>query len=253
MKRIESTQNDAVKRWKKLLQRKHRYAARQFLVEGVHLVEEAARAGVIEQLIVVEGTQLPKAAGEVNALTYEITAAVAKEIQETETTQGIFAVCSMQFGEDVPSDVERVLLIDAVQDPGNVGTMIRTANAAGVDTVVLGKGSVDPYNAKTVRATQGAIFHTRIVQTELSEAMLELRNCNIPIYGTAIQDAVPYNTIQVRQSFALIMGNEGSGVNPSLLQQTDENVSIPIFGEAESLNVAVATGILLYDWRMRSE
>ena len=140
-----------------------------------------------------------------------------------------------------------MLLIDAVQDPGNIGTMIRTADAVGLDAVILGKGCADIYNPKTLRAAQGSHFHIPVVREELTECVDFLQDQGVPVFGTALdEDAVPYSDIHHTGAFAIIMGNEGSGIQPQLLAMTDQNIIIPILGQAESLNVAVATGIVLY-------
>lgn len=178
----------------------------------------------------------------------EVTSVVAKEFAETETSQGVFAICRQPaLEEEVKASWRKVLLIDAVQDPGNIGTMIRTADAAGLDAVILGKGCADVYNPKTLRAAQGSHFHIPVVREELTECVDFLQDQGVPVFGTALdEDAVPYSDIQHTGAFAIIMGNEGSGIQPQLLAMTDQNIIIPIFGQAESLNVAVATGIVLY-------
>ncbi|KPD01469.1 putative TrmH family tRNA/rRNA methyltransferase [Geobacillus sp. BCO2] len=142
--------------------------------------------------------------------------------------------------------MKTALLIDAVQDPGNLGTMIRTADAAGIDAVILGEGCADLYNAKVVRATQGSLFHLPVVNGDLAQWIARFKEQGIPVYGTALEKAVDYRTVPLSSSFALLVGNEGSGIRPELLGLTTENVYIPIYGQAESLNVAVAAGILLY-------
>lgn len=142
----------------------------------------------------------------------------------------------------------KLLLVDAVQDPGNIGTMIRTADAAGIDAVVLGKGSADAYNPKTLRSAQGSHFHIPIIRGDLADWIEDLQDREVKVYGTALQEAVVYTEVETSGSFALIVGNEGSGIHPQLLAKTDQNVIIPILGQAESLNVAVATGILLYQF-----
>lgn len=249
MKRIESTQNALVKYWKKLATtRKERDRSGEYIVEGFHLVEEALKyKELVKTLIVREGLDLPLLWNTDDVDIVEVTANVVKEFSETENSQGVFAVCKqVQYEENEMSGWRKLLLVDAVQDPGNIGTMIRTADAAGIDVVVLGKGSADPFNSKTLRSAQGSHFHIPVVRGDLEEWVDRLVEGGVPVYGTALEDAVAYTVIEGGKDFALIVGNEGSGITPQLLQQTDENVMIPILGQAESLNVAVATGILLY-------
>lgn len=249
MKRIESLQNSLVKHWKKLgTTRKERDKFSEFLVEGFHLTEESLKKKeLVKGLIVREGVDIPDAWDIENVPLYSVTAAVAKEISETEHSQGIFAHCAQpEFTEEDQQNWKRLLLIDAVQDPGNIGTMIRTASAAGIDAVVLGKGCADPFNPKTVRSAQGSHFQIPVVRGELGEWVPQLQNAGIPVFGTALQRAIPVHEAQTKEQFALIVGNEGSGVAPELLQLTEQNLMVPLYGSAESLNVAVATGILLY-------
>ncbi|WP_397539560.1 TrmH family RNA methyltransferase [Rummeliibacillus pycnus] len=249
MKRIESPQNSLVKYWKKLATtRKERDRSGEFLIEGFHLVEEAIKnKSEILNLIVREDVDIPASWNIDDIFVVEVTAQVANEFAETEHSQGIFA----QVKQPTVSDEEqnkwaKLLLVDAVQDPGNVGTMIRTADAAGIDAVILGKGSADPFNPKTVRSTQGSIFHIPVVRGDLSDWIDSLKEKGVRVYGTALENAVLYNQVKKEGKFALVMGNEGSGIDAQLLAKTDANVIIPIMGKAESLNVAVATGIVLY-------
>lgn len=249
MKRIESTQNALVKHWKKLLtQRKEREKTGEYIVEGFHLVEEALKhKEQITQIIVRDGVDLPLLWDIDDVVLVEVNDAVAKEIAETENSQGVFAHCTQrEVTEDEKYEWRKVLLVDAVQDPGNIGTMIRTADAAGIDAVVLGKGCVDAFNPKTLRSAQGSHFHIPVVRGDLMEWIENLQQDGVHVYGTSLENAVSYKNIEPSDSFALLLGNEGSGISPQLLAKTDQNIIIPLLGGAESLNVAVAAGILLY-------
>lgn len=249
MKRIESIQNSFVKHWKKLvLNRKDRDKTQEFIVEGFHLVEDALKAkGSLLTIIKREDVQLPATWDLEDVSIIEVTKQVAKELAETEQSQGVFAHCKQQHIEEEQFDRWKTFLwIDAVQDPGNVGTMIRTADAAGVDAVVIGKGSADPYSPKTVRSAQGSHFHIPIVKGDLLEWAERAKRQRIQMIGTSLDESVLFKDVEPTERFALIMGNEGNGMNADLLKRTDVNVLIPIHGQAESLNVAVATGILLY-------
>ncbi|ACJ32922.1 SpoU family rRNA methylase [Anoxybacillus flavithermus WK1] len=244
VKRIESPKNERVKQWKRLLTKKEREKTGLFLVEGFHLVEEALKSNIVELLIVSETKTIPTSWKVDHIPMVIVTEAVIGELSDTETPQGIVAVCRhLQWNV---ADVQTALFIDAVQDPGNVGTIIRTADAAGIDAVVVGEGSVDIYNAKVIRATQGSLFHFPVIKGDIGQWIAHFQNRHIPIYGTSLQNGVDYRSVSPSSSFALIVGNEGSGVNDKWLQQTTANLYVPIYGQAESLNVAVATGILLY-------
>ncbi|MEK3933957.1 RNA methyltransferase [Sporosarcina sp. FSL W7-1349] len=249
MKRIESTQNSLVKYWKKLVTtRKERDKSGEFLVEGFHLAEEALRKeGTVLHLIVREDVELP-ASWDVNQIQLiEITKAVANEIAETEQSQGVYAHCRQpEVRMDEKDAWDKFLFVDAVQDPGNIGTILRTADAAGIDAVILGKGAADPYNPKTVRSAQGSHFHIPIIREDLHDWISYAKNRGIPVIGTGLENANEHYQLGALPAFCLLVGNEGSGVNPEFLKEADEIVKIPLYGQAESLNVAVATGILLY-------
>ncbi|MCP3762515.1 RNA methyltransferase [Domibacillus sp. A3M-37] len=248
MNYIQSANNTHIKQLNKLWTKKERDKTGLYLLEGFHLVEEALRhKEYIEELLLSEEA-VPPASWNVDDLNVTmISADVAKKLSDTENGQGVFALCRKQETVDLP-DGTTFLLLDAVQDPGNIGTMIRTADAAGLDAVLLGHGSGDLYNPKVLRSAQGSHFHLPVMSMDLMDAIVELNSRNVPVYGTALEGAVDYRETNPGP-FALIVGNEGSGVRQELLGITTKNVYIPIYGQSESLNVAVAAGILLYHFR----
>jgi TrmH family RNA methyltransferase len=249
LKFIESVNNPKVKQWRKLLTKKERDKSESFIVEGFHLVEEALKQGEqILEIIVSDQVGLPPRWDVSSTPVTLVTEEISKLLTETETPQGIYAICRVpsKNSEILAEEGKTFLLIDAAQDPGNLGTMIRTADAAGIDAVIVGHGSVDIYNSKVLRSAQGSHFHLPIIRDNLHEWIKKLTEKNIPVYGTALEGASAYTDISSRESFALIVGNEGNGVAKDLLLSTTANLYIPIFGKSESLNVAVATGILLY-------
>lgn len=246
MNYIHSAQNSKVKQWKKLLTKKERDKTGTFLVEGFHLVEEALKAEQIIEIIISEETELPPSLDFGSTSVTVVTDEIIKELSDTETPQGIIALCEQKKANTKEVGGTQLLLVDAVQDPGNLGTMIRTADAAGLDAVIVGHGSVDMYNPKVLRSAQGSHFHLPVLRGNLSEWILELKERGIPIFGTSLENGQPYTETEKTNAFALLVGNEGSGVSKELLAQTTRNLYIPLFGKSESLNVAVATGILLY-------
>lgn len=247
---LHSLQNPHVKAWKKLSTKKGRDQSGLFLIEGFHLLDEALKSEAeVQEIIVREGTELPAHFYNDRVEITTVTDEIAQAIAETEHTQGVFAVCKQETKDFSSLQVHRILLIDSVQDPGNIGTMIRTADAAGMDAVILGKGSADPYNAKVLRSAQGSHFHLPIIKMDLQPVINEMKNRDIAVYGTSLEGGRPYTEIRSGAPFALIMGNEGSGVKQEWLEQTEQNLFIPLFGKSESLNVAVATGVLLYHLR----
>lgn len=243
---IESVKNSQVKQWKKLHTKKEREKSNQFLIEGTHLVEEALKFNcVIHDLIISKEFIIPSTWNidnlDITIVSIEVMAAIC----DTETPQGIAAICEKLSG-DKGLQYNKLLLLDAIQDPGNLGTMIRTADAAGMDAIIIGSGSVDVYNSKVIRSTQGSLFHLPILQENLHDWIPLLQEREIPIYGTSLQNGIDYKQVNPSKKFALVVGNEGSGVDETLLAKTNQNLYIPIYGQSESLNVAIATGILLY-------
>ncbi|KUP06798.1 RNA methyltransferase [Bacillus coahuilensis m2-6] len=242
---IESPKNPRVKQWKKLLTKKERTKTNTFMIEGFHLIEEALKVdGVVEELLVVEDITLPKS-WDVNVPMTLLKRGIEKELTDTEQPQGVFAICR-QLNQNVELEGTAYLLLDGVQDPGNIGTMIRTADAAGFDGVIMGEGTVDPYNPKVLRSAQGSHFHLPIVNKNLVEVVQELHDNGFDVFGTSLQNGVDYRDVLFPAKFALIMGNEGNGMQETLLHATTKNLYIPIFGKSESLNVAVAAGVLMY-------
>lgn len=248
MKHIESIKNNKVKQWKKLQKKKEREQSGTFIIEGFHLVEEALKVdNLVEEIIISEDRTIPKE-WDLNhvELIYAVPN-VLKEISETETPQGVVAICRMpeENNRQIQPN-QKILLLDNVQDPGNVGTMIRTADAAGMDMVILGDGCADLYSSKVIRSTQGSIFHLPIARGNLKNYIDHCKELQTPVYGTSLQNGVPYQEVQPSDTFALILGNEGKGMAQEHLDMTDQNLYIPIHGQSESLNVGVAAGILMY-------
>jgi len=245
---ITSTQNNQVKYWAKLKQRKYREKNNEFLIEGFHLVEEAYNSGwEIEVLIYKQSVQslLPNWSAEVYSIAVDDK--VFQSISQTVQPQGLAAIVKMKEWNKISDDY--TVLVDSIQDPGNLGTIIRTADAAGFTKVVLGNGTVDMYNDKVIRASQGSIFHIPVVSKDLREEITILQSKNILVLASALEHAISYESVQVTGKSALIVGNEGSGIKKELLEVADKIVKIPIYGKAESLNVSVAAGILMYYMR----
>jgi RNA methyltransferase, TrmH family len=254
LKHIQSVNNLQVKQWKKLLTKKERDKTSLFLVEGFHLVEEAVKQGEqVLEIIVSEQVGLPARWDSGSTPVTMVTEEISNSLSETETPQGIYAVCRYSNMDETLADAKTFLLIDAVQDPGNLGTMIRTADAAGIDAVVVGRGSVDIFNSKVLRSAQGSHFHLPLIRGDLNDWIQKLTDKNIPVYGTALENASVYTETTPTDNFALIVGNEGNGVSKDILSNTTANLYIPIYGKSESLNVAVATGVLLYYFKMGSK
>ncbi|MCT2535063.1 RNA methyltransferase [Aquibacillus koreensis] len=241
---ITSVQNNKVKEWNKLKKRKEREKRNVFFIEGMHLVQEALHSKWnLQEVIIQDGIELPEWLQQ-HTVTY-VSDHVFKTISDTKAPQGIAAVVEMKPAI-LDKSLHKLVLLDAVQDPGNLGTIIRTADAAGFDGVILGEGTVDLYNEKVIRATQGSLFHLPIIQSNLLKEINELQKNDVQVWAATLEGAESYQQLPVPEKVALVVGNEGAGIDATIVQQADKKVHIPIFGQAESLNVSVATGILLY-------
>lgn len=254
MEKITSVNNQQVKKWKKLHTSKERNKTQSYLIEGFHLVEEALnfKNERIHHIIIDENyldsedfIRLFQSFNPSKIIL--ITPEIAERISFTQANQGVFAEMAIEQ-LPFPEKIERpFLLLDAVQDPGNVGTLIRTADAAGFQGVLLGKGTVDLYNDKTLRSAQGSHFHIEVYKDDLEGFIAKMKQIGIPIIGTALDsNAMSYKDMQVESPFSLVVGNEGAGVSAEILNLVDETVYIPMKGRAESLNVAIAASIIMF-------
>lgn len=249
MEIITSTKNQWVKTVKALYKRKGRKESGCFILEGWHLLEEALKAEAkIEQIFVLESQQ--ERLQEVEGIpVYCVTESVLKAMSSAEKPQGVLAIARQWEYPELTLEGAWVFL-DRVQDPGNVGTIIRTADAAGYQGVVLGEGCVDLYNDKVLRSMQGSQYHIPVYEKSLTEIISQFKAQSGKVYGTKLdRNAQDYRKVHPKGNYAILMGNEGKGVAKELLDQTDQNVFIPMRGQAESLNVAIATAILLFAWQ----
>ncbi len=235
---IESVNNERVKYWAKLQNKKYQDAEEKFIIEGEHLVEEAQKSGNLLEAIILKG----------NDFDYEnktfVTEDVMKKITSLTNVPKIIGISS----KITPKNIEgTVLLLDRVSNPGNMGTIIRSAVAFGIQTIVLSEGCVSIYNPKVVRATEGLLFHINIVERDLKDAILELKNRDYKIYSTNVEHGRPLKNTKFGEKTAIIMGSEGSGVDAEIENLSDELLYIPMSETCESLNVGVATSIILYE------
>ncbi len=256
---ISSAANPRVKEWAKLLDRKYREREGKFLLEGVHLVKEALDAGwSLEAVAFDEGSEVAvqfasymEDGGQGGPAWVPVSPEVIAKCSGTETPQPIFAVALKRPPKrDALFADSRALVavLDGVQDPGNVGTIVRSAAACGATAVVLGKGTADLYNPKTIRATMGALFHVPVLEANLSELLPEARNHGASIAGTSLQSSRSCYDYDFRgRGVWLVFGNEGSGMSAGVSELVDDNLIIPMPGRAESLNVAMAATVLLFE------
>ena len=243
--KIESTQNQSYKTMMKLKQRRYRMKMKQFIVEGYHLVEEAMKSDVIVQLIIREDANLTREHQQYSSLL--LADELFNALATTPTPQPIMAVC--QMSEKEITKQTRLLLCDAVQDPGNMGTLMRSAVAFGFDGVILGEGCCDVYNEKVLRSTQGAIFKIPIVQSNLMHEVEKLQMSGVSVFGTSVTRALALDNVVACEQMAFILGNEGSGVQQALLETTNQNIYIEMNENVESLNVSIAGSIIMHQFR----
>ena len=236
---ITSLENQKVKDVVKLKNKKYRDFTNTFVVETEHLVEEAKKAGIIKDLFLVEDEFVD------NNDTYFVTNEVMKKMSSMESPSNALAVCYKSDSKDIVGD--KILLLDGVQDPGNLGTIIRSSVAFGVTTIVLSLDTVDLYNPKVIRATEGMFCHINIITMDLEKAINMIKSKGIKVYGTNVVDGVDVSTIIDKNKYALIVGNEGNGVKQNIQDLCDLNLYIPMKEDVESLNVGVACSILLYE------
>lgn len=250
---IESKGNNLFKETKKLKERKNRIKSGKYIIEGFRLVQEAFKAGIdVDYLIVTSDgkEKLDSYLGEYlneKSNIYEMTDTLFKELISTEQPQGIVAVINMN---EKPLDLNGsfYLLCDKVQDPGNLGTIIRTAHAVGVQGIILTKGTVDIYNEKTIRSTMGSIFYVPIHYDDENFTLVkQLKSEGFKTVVTSLDTDKNFFEEDIRGKVLLTVGNEGNGVSDEVYKLADIKVKIPMPGNAESLNVAIATSVIMYE------
>ena len=238
---ITSLDNEKVKYYCKLQKKKYRDINNEFIVEGEHLVLEAFKTGVLKEVLLEEGEVLP-----IDVEQIEVTKEILKKISTLTSPPKMIGLCEKKIETTIG---KRILVIDEIQDPGNLGTIIRSAVAFNIDTIVIGDNTVDVYSPKVIRSTQGMLFHVPIVFYSIDKLIPILKKLKIPVLATNVKygEEVKNLTRNEKQAFALIVGNEGNGVNPKYLELSDKFIYIPMNDVVESLNVAIATSIILYE------
>ena len=238
---ITSVDNKKVKRYVSLKTSKGRKEEGLFLVEGTHMCYEANKKGLLVDLIVLENTEISFSyAGEI---TY-VTENVLKKVSSLSNPTNVIGVCKILDNKEIIGN--HILILDDVQDPGNIGTIIRSSLAFNIDTIILSSNSCDIYNDKVLRSTQGMVFNMNIIYGDLLDIISNLHDNGYLILGTNVNDGVDVRNIKTNK-YALVMGNEGQGVKEEIQSLCDKNLYIKMNSECESLNVGVATSILLYE------
>ncbi len=243
----------------KLKTKKGRKTQKRFLIEGMRLCEEMANSNWEAESVLFTssfqnssgGKKLLQKFERKNAKPIPVKPEKIKKLSETVTPQGIIAVAKIKkfsLNELWSEGSNIILALDAIRDPGNVGTLIRTVDAFGIDGVLLSSDTVELYNPKVVRSTMGSIFHLPIFdEVDLEKTIPQLKKRNFKIYGTDAKEGKDPDKVDFSKKICLLIGSEAEGLNENLLKLSDEIIRIPIFGRAESLNVSIAGGILLYE------
>ena len=255
---ITAKDNDKVKYTKSLLKSKNRNKESKFIIEGYRILTLAIECNAkIDYVFInedferkteyVEFLEILKSK---NINTYKTTNKIFNELVDTESTQGILAVVKFNqrtIQENLKDEHRFVVILDRIQDPGNMGTIIRTADAAGVDAIIALKGCVDIYNPKVIRSTMGSIFDMNIIHATQEEAVRLLKLKNFDIVSSYLDTDNYYDKVEYNYKTALVIGNEAYGINDELVSKSDVLVKIPIYGKAESLNAAISSAILMYE------
>ena len=256
MQTITSKDNELIKHIRKLKDKKYRDESNEYVVEGVKLVEEAVKENAkIKQIIVCEDT----------TRTYEIPTNIMLEIAKYEcisvsdkifniitqvtNPQGIMAIIEKNAQNakiDYTQDI--IVVLDDVQDPGNLGTILRTVDSIGLNQIIVSKGTADAFNSKVVRSTMGAIFRIKIIEVEnLAQAIKEMRKHHFKLMVTSLQTKNSIYDIDFYKKI-IVIGNEANGVSKEIQDMADEKAKIPMLGRTESLNASVAAGVVMYEY-----
>lgn len=245
MNYITSKENSFFKSLKKLSVKKYRDEKKLFLVEGTKLIEFVDK---IEFIIVKESKCNNFSEYINNDNCFIFNDLLFDDISSQNNSQGIILVLKY-IDKNINVNTDEIVILDNIQDPGNLGTLIRLIDAVGIKDVILTKGSCDIYNEKVVRSTMGSLFNVNIQYFSLNELSELLKKNNFNILSTALaNDSIPYDKMTIKGKNAIIFGNEGHGVSKELLEITNEKLIIPIYGKAESLNVGIAAGVFLYKY-----
>ena len=256
MQVITSKDNEFVKHVKKLKEKKYRDQSQEFIIEGIKLVKEAIEEKAnIKQIIICDNCEdsgiIPK------DLMYEIakyncvyvTENILKTMSDVNAPQGIMAIIERNNNENnIDYNKDIIVVLDDIQDPGNLGTILRTVDSIGLNQILVSKGTADCYNPKVVRSTMGAIFRIKIIEcADLEQTLKEIQKNNFKLVVSSLQTNNSLYDINFNKK-VIIIGNEAKGVEPQIQKMADEKIKIPMLGKTESLNASVATGIILYEY-----
>lgn len=224
--------------------------AKRFIVEGYHLVNEASKTNLLEAIISTDEKELKKIN---NVKRYLVNDAIINKIATTKNPQNILGIVKMldhnitNLLPIIKGNKTKLIMLDDVNDPGNLGTIIRTAAGLGYDGIIMSPNTVDLYNEKVIRSTQGVMFKIPIIKANLQEVIKLLKKEKVFCIGTALTNAKDVKHITKKDKFAICLGNEAKGISKEVLDNMDENVKIAMNNDVESLNVSIAAGIIMYE------
>jgi TrmH family RNA methyltransferase len=256
MQVISSKDNELIKHIKKLKDKKYRNESNEYIIEGIKLIEEAVREGAnIKKIIICESTtktyEMPTNIT-LEIARYEciyVTEKVFNSITQVTNPQGIMAIVekqSVQKEIDFTQDI--IVILDDVQDPGNLGTILRTVDSIGLNQIIVSQGTADSFNPKVVRSTMGAIFRINIIESEnMIETIKTIKKHHYKLMVTSLQTDNSIYDIRFNKKI-IVIGNEANGVSKEIQELADEKAKIPMLGKTESLNASVATGVVLYEY-----
>ena len=259
MQIITSKDNEIIKNIRKLKEKKYRDANNEYLIEGIKLIKEAVEEKAKIKLIVVCEESIED--GDIDQkLLYEIAKydciyvnkKVFSILTDVQNPQGILAVIEKKNNEENINYKEDIIVVlDGIQDPGNLGTILRTIDSVGLSQVIVSKETADSYNPKVVRSTMGAIFRVNVIESEdLLKTLKNLKKHKYKIMATSLENNNSIYDVEYNKK-VIVIGNEANGVSKNVLEYADEKIKIPMLGKTESLNASVATSIILYEYVRR--
>lgn len=253
---ISSKDNEIIKSIKKLKDKKYRDIENSYIIEGIKLLKEAIEEKAeIKQIIICDDCEKTEMISK--ELMYEIakyncnyvTSKVFKYLTEVQTPQGILAVIGKTpKDQEIDYTQDIIVALDGIQDPGNLGTILRTVDSIGLTQILVSKETADSFNPKVVRSTMGAIFRVKVIECEnLQEKLKEIKKHKYKIVVSSLQTENSLYDIKLNKK-VIVVGNEANGVSAEIQEMADEKIKIPMLGKTESLNASVATGVMLYEY-----
>ena len=243
---ITSKDNEIIKNIKKLKEKKYRLDS--YIVEGIKMVKEAISENQeIELIAIREDFKINFDTKNIKIIT--VSSKVFNDISDVKTPQGILAVIKKKPNKQIETNTDYILALDSLQDPGNMGTIIRTADSANINQIIINKTTVDPYSPKVIRSTMGAIYRTNIIEVEdLKATLKEMKSKGFQIITTDLKATQSIYDINYNNKTVVVIGNEANGVSQEILQTADKKVIIPMLGKTESLNASIAASIMIYEY-----